>query len=182
MRIIAGKHRNRIIESPEGKRVRPTSDMTRGAIFNILQNIIDWEETSVLDVCCGTGAFGLEALSRGAKFAGFIDSHRESLKFAEKNIESLKEKENTVVFASTLEKLIKADRKYDLVFIDPPYNEGLIDIAIASLIKHGWLADDALLILEMSEREKPKSIDLLDVSKERQYGKTKVMIATVKKP
>lgn len=181
MRVIAGKHRGRIIESPEGKRVRPTSEMVRGAVFNILQNIIDWENTSVLDVCCGTGAVGIEALSRGAKFAGFIDSHRESLKFAEKNIAALKETPNTVIFAATLEKLIKADRRYDLIFIDPPYNEGLVDVAIPALIKHGWLADNATLVIEMSERETPKTLEILDISKERSYGKTKVIIATVKK-
>ena len=181
MRIIAGKHRGRKIESPEGKRVRPTSDMVRGAVFNMLQNIVDWENLNVLDVCCGTGAFALEALSRGAKFAGLIDSHRESLKFAEGNIAAMKETANTSIFAATVEKLPRADREYDLIFIDPPYNLGLVDIAVYSLVKHGWVSKNAILVLELSEKEKIKCIDILDVYKERMYGKTKVLLANVKK-
>lgn len=180
MRIIAGKHRGRKLESPEGNRVRPTSDMVRGAVFNIMQNITDWENTNVLDVCCGTGAFGIEALSRGAKFAGFIDSHRESLKFTESNLKNLGETSNAAVFAATLEKLPRANMEYDLIFIDPPYNSGLCDIALTELVKHGWVNIDATLVFEMSERESLKLTNLLDVSKEKIYGKTKVIFAKLK--
>jgi 16S rRNA (guanine966-N2)-methyltransferase len=180
MRIIAGKHRGRKIVSPEGKRVRPTSDMVRGSIYNMLSNIVDLEGVAVLDVCCGTGAFGLEALSRGAEFAGFIDSHRESLKFAELNIAAMKEKESTSVFAATVEKLPRADRQYNIIFVDPPYKSGLIDVAVPALIKHGWVHPKALLILEMGEREDIKCYDLIDVFRERLYGTTKVIFATLK--
>jgi 16S rRNA (guanine966-N2)-methyltransferase len=180
MRIIAGKHRGRKLESPEGNRVRPTSDMVRGAVFNIMQNITDWENTNVLDVCCGTGAFGIEALSRGAKFAGFIDSHRESLKFTESNLKNLGETSNAAVFAATLEKLPRANMEYDLIFIDPPYNSGLCDVALAELARHGWVNINATLVLEMSERETPKLLHTLDVQKERLYGKTKVIFAKLK--
>ena len=181
MRIIAGKHRGRKIESPEGKRVRPTSDMVRGSIFNMLSNLVDLEGLSVLDVCCGTGAFGLEALSRGAEFAGFIDSHRESLKFAEHNIEQMKEKANSAVIAATVEKLPRANREYNIIFIDPPYKSGLIDIALPNLIKHGWVHPKALLILEMAEEEITTSAHLLEIHRERQYARTKVIFAQLKK-
>ena len=179
MRVIAGKHRGRKIESPEGNRVRPTSDMVRGAIFNILHNSTDWENTAVLDVCCGTGAFGIEALSRGAKFAGFIDSHRESIKYAEKNIAAIKEQTNAAIFCAAVEKLPRADREYNLVFIDPPYKTGLCDVALTALIKHGWIAHDATIVLELSEKEELKSLELLDISRERFYGITKVVFANL---
>ena len=181
MRIIAGIHRGRKIESPEGKRVRPTTDMVRGSIFNMLSNTVDLEGVAVLDVCCGTGAFGLEALSRGAEYAGFIDSHRESLKFAEHNIAQMKETARTSVIAATIEKLPRANREYNIVFVDPPYKSGLIDIAVPSLIKHGWVHKNALLILEMGEEENINCGEYLDIYRERVYSTTKVIFATLKK-
>src|SRR5579871_6488550 len=133
MRIIAGKHKGRRIEiGKDAGDIRPTSDFAREAIFNILAhgthglNGHTFEGQQVLDVFCGTGAFGLEALSRGAAQALFIDQSREALKTARDNAQRLHEETTADFLLADGAKLPLSKRSYSLIFLDPPYFAGLI--------------------------------------------------------
>ncbi len=123
MRIISGEYRGRILRSPADGKTRPTSDRLRETLFNILQPKID-NETRFLDLCAGTGAIGIEALSRGAKFSTFVDKSRRACALIEKNLDLLDiSEEKTEVFCDSAEKFIirKHSIAWNIVFYDPPY-------------------------------------------------------------
>jgi 16S rRNA (guanine966-N2)-methyltransferase len=184
MRIIAGKHKGRRIELPKelGPGVRPTSDFARQAIFNILAhgrhglNGQGFEGLQVLDVFCGTGAFGLESLSRGAARVMFIDSAREAIATARHNIERIGELAQADFLQANATKLGRAPRAYQLVFLDPPYFSGLLLPTLAALAEGGWLSPNAILIAEHDEKEAlelPAPFERLD---ERRYGRAVVEV------
>lgn len=179
MRIIAGKHKGRTIElgKDPAKLVRPTSDFARESVFNILthskhsQNGESFIGKRVLDCFCGTGAFGLEALSRGAAHVTFIDKAREALTMARHNVAKLKEEENTAFYMADATKLGAARSQFSLIFLDPPYFSKLIPPALESLHQGGWLAEDALLVIEHDEKEKVALPDMYELLDERRYGR-----------
>ncbi len=155
MKIIAGKHRGRSILSPTGPGVRPTSSKMREAMFDILVNngYLIADETKVVDLCCGTGALGLEALSRGAIKVIFIDGSREHLNLARQNIYYLGEQDKSVVLRADAEKLLNAQEQFDLVFIDPPYLKGVASKALVALNEKNWLNPDAIIVVEIAKSE-----------------------------
>jgi 16S rRNA (guanine966-N2)-methyltransferase len=175
MRIVAGKHRGRRLAAPPGAAVRPTSERARAALFNILAhgrfaNGPAYLDARVLDVCAGTGAFGLEALSRGARFAAFIELDRTARDVLAANIAALGETLRSRIIAADATAPPRSDGPCDLVFIDPPYRSDLASPALAALIKAGWLAPGALIIAELAARAAfapPEGIEVLD---ERRYG------------
>lgn len=175
MRIVAGKHRGRRIAAPPGKAVRPTSERAREALFNILAHgrfasAPAFEDARVLDVFAGTGAFGLEALSRGACFATFIENDRDARETLAANIKTLGEGARTRLLVADATTPPRADGPYDLVFLDPPYRSGLAAPALEALSRIGWLGPEALVIVELAAREDfeaPAGFDLLE---ERRYG------------
>lgn len=182
MRIIAGKHKGRRIEAKGSVSadIRPTSDFAREAIFNILAhgklklNGHAFLDQSVLDVFCGTGAFGLEALSRGASDVTFIDQSREAIAIARHNAERFGEVENVDFLAADAARLPRARRVYSLAFLDPPYFSGLIAPALKSLKENGWLAPEAILIAEHDAKENlalPAGFEVID---QRKYGRAVV--------
>ena len=187
MRIIAGKHKGRRIEFKDSSgAIRPTSDFAREAIFNILAhgkhglNGHTFEDKRVLDMFCGTGAFGLEALSRGAAEVTFIDMARDAIASARHNAERFHETENVHFLNLDATKLPKARQSYSLVFLDPPYFSKLIAPTLESLRKGGWLEDDALIIAEHDAKEIitiPEPFELLD---ERHYGRAAVKLVRLK--
>lgn len=174
MRIVAGDWRGRGLLAPESPTIRPTSDRAREAIFNILNS--GWampDNATALDVCCGTGAMGLEALSRGAAYATFVDKSQEALKLVQANITKLRA-ENVAVLYGDVMSLPRANRAHNLVFLDPPYNLGLASQALVGLAAQGWLAEKALLVVETASAERliiPAAYRQLD---ERRYGAAKV--------
>ena len=153
MRIIAGKHRGRNLLSPKDKGIRPTSSKMRESIFNILTSMNALEDAKIIDLCCGTGALGIEALSRGASQAIFIDGSSEHLKLAWANICSLKEEEKSILLRTKIEDLPKAKDQFNLVFIDPPYFKKLADQALISLSNKNWLAIGAIIAVEQARTE-----------------------------
>ena len=175
MRIIAGKYKGRKIEMPKTKDVRPTADMVRGAVFNILNNLIDWEETTIMDLCCGTGSFGIEALSRGAKFVCFIDNNLDSIELTRRNLAKL-EADNCEVIKAAAENLPIARRKYDIIYIDPPYFSGLVVKALKNVKAKEYLNKDSIIIAEMSRKEKFAAPDGFIIKDERDYGNKKIII------
>ena len=177
MRVITGKFSGRRIDCPQGYDVRPTGDKVKGAVFNILNNRVDWDEQIVLDVFCGTGNLGIEALSRGAAFATFVDNNKESLKYTSGNLERLKIEGQYAVINADVNRLRPSFKKHNLVFIDPPYKENLGAKTIKTLHENGWLADDALVILEVPSNKNTAAFVAPEgfvIDDERSYGATRV--------
>ena len=181
MRIIGGKHKGRILKAPSGRSIRPTSDRTREGIFNILTHSINWEgfdEITVLDVFSGTGALGLEAISRGVSFGVFIDHSASALKYVKANAESLGEGRNILPLKLDATRLFQPPRTsrapFNLTFIDPPYGTKLSDQALTALCHNGWITVGGLIVVEINRDDKitlPKNLCLID---ERIYGLTQV--------
>ncbi|TWB21464.1 16S rRNA (guanine966-N2)-methyltransferase [Nitrospirillum amazonense] len=182
MRIVGGRHRGRTLAAPGGRDVRPTSDRTRQALFNILEHgdfFADEGPTVegrvVLDAFCGTGALGLEALSRGAEAALFLDISRASLDLARANAATLKETGRCQFIQGDAAKAPMARQMADLVFLDPPYGQGLAPRTLESLVVGGWLAPEALCVVEIGGDdpfEAPPGFEELD---NRRYGDTRVL-------
>ena len=186
MRIVGGKHRGRQLLAPSGRELRPTSDRVRESIFNIL---IQGGETlgrrnwvkgaQILDGFAGTGAMGLEAISRGASHATLLDNQDTALSCCRDNVEILHENNNVDVHFMDCLKPKKANHQCSLVFLDPPYGLNLTIPALEALTIAGWTAPNTLAVLEVNRTEKielPPNFTLLD---ERQYGKAKVLFLDV---
>lgn len=151
MRVIAGEYRGRIFKSPANIKTRPTSDRLRETLFNILQSKIDGE-TRFLDLCAGTGAIGIEAISRGANFAAFVDKSRRACGLIEENLDLLKiPEEKTEIFCDSAEKFIKREVSdaWDIVFFDPPYQTDY-SIFLSEFSKNAsnLLNENGILIVE----------------------------------
>lgn len=152
MRIVGGLHRGRALKSPSGSATRPTTDRLREALFNVLAHAYDdaADGARVLDLFAGTGALGLEALSRGAAFALFVEDAVEPRAIIRTNVETLGLTGVTRIFRRDATKLgaMGPGEPYTLVFCDPPYGKGLAELALASARAGGWLAPGALLVVE----------------------------------
>jgi 16S rRNA (guanine966-N2)-methyltransferase len=186
MRITGGKLGGRLLIAPDDRRVRPTSDKTRQALFNILRHQdfgigFTLENAAVLDLFAGTGALGLDALSQGARFCLFVDDSADSRALQRQNIEVLGLTGVTKIWrrdATDLGPLgVGAGGPFDLVFLDPPYRKNLVAPALASLKAGGWLSQKALLIVETAKGENfgHDGYTLLD---RRDYGDTGIAFLT----
>lgn len=177
MRVIAGKHKGRTLLSPSDRGIRPTSSKSREALFNILLNMGILEDARVVDLCCGTGAIGIEAISRGAALVIFIDGSAEHLKLARQNIYSLGEQGKAIFIRSKAEDLPKAREQFNLIFIDPPYFKNVADKALMSLIERGWLTEGAIIVIEQAKTEDLifSSEHYKEISK-RIYGNSKFIL------
>jgi 16S rRNA (guanine966-N2)-methyltransferase len=184
MRIITGKHRGRKIEiGPDnGKNIRPTSDFAREAIFNILNHgklgleHHAVQDQRVLDLFCGTGALGLEALSRGAASVTFVDKARDSMQICRYNATTMKEENNCEFMLADASQLGLSRAQYSLVFLDPPYFSKFIEPALANLQKNKWLAPDAIIIIEHDEKEVVKLPEGYTKLDERRYGRATIEV------
>jgi 16S rRNA (guanine966-N2)-methyltransferase len=181
MRIVAGRHRGRALAAPEDEAIRPTSDRARQSLFNILEHGapakagLEIRGAVVLDVFCGTGALGLEALSRGAAKAILIDSDAAAITLARQNAMALGEIAHVSLRQLDATRPGPAKEAATLAFLDPPYGQGLAGPALAALAREGWLAPGAIVTVETATREDlalPAGFALLD---ERRYGKAKLL-------
>ncbi|WFU57355.1 16S rRNA (guanine(966)-N(2))-methyltransferase RsmD [Bradyrhizobium pachyrhizi] len=152
MRVVGGRLKGRNLASPAGREIRPTADRLRESVFNILIHAYDnpVEDARVLDLFAGTGALGIEAVSRGAKFTLFVDNGAEARALLRNNVESLGLGGTTKVYRRDATDLgpVHPVEPFSLVFLDPPYGKGLADKALASLRDGGWLTPGALLVVE----------------------------------
>ena len=152
MRVVGGKLRSRPIAGPKGPGLRPTADRLRESLFNILQHAYDDPVAGarVLDLFAGTGALGVEASSRGAKFTLFVDNGAEARALLRNNVETLGLGGVTKVYRRDATDLGPAHpvEPFSLVFLDPPYGKGFAEKALASLRDGGWLTPGALLVVE----------------------------------
>ena len=169
MRIIGGKWRGQrlfeLSKSPAVIGLRPTGARVRETMFNILQHGIGFEmkESRVLDLFCGTGALGFEALSRGAKHVCFIDVEQTSLNIVNKNLNLLGiEKEATILLRDVTKLNENPELDYNLIFLDPPYGKGLGALALGHALERGWISKNATVVWE--ERDEvcpPKELNLI---------------------
>lgn len=179
MRIIAGLYGGRRLDVPKNYDIRPTSDKVRGSIFNALLSRMDLEGAHVLDAFCGTGALGIEALSRGARSCLFIDKARDSLDLARRNVAALDaalEAEFLLADASALKPSGKTVRHpADLFFCDPPYRKDLIVPCLNALMDGAWLVDGAIGVLEAEKGWGVHIPPAYEIVSEKTYGDTSVV-------
>jgi 16S rRNA (guanine966-N2)-methyltransferase len=183
MRVVGGSWRGRRLDAPPGGAVRPTSDRAREAVFNILEHGRHTQGggspipgAHVLDAFAGSGALGIEALSRGAAHATFLDNDAAAVRAIERNLATLKALDRATVRRADCLAPPRTTAPCDLVFLDPPYNQGLAAPALAALADAGWIAKDTLCIVELSRDEAldvPDGFNLLD---DRRYGRARVAI------
>jgi 16S rRNA (guanine966-N2)-methyltransferase len=183
LKIVGGKHRGRSIATPEGLNTRPTSSRAREALFNILMHA-DWREDGtsplvdarVLDAFAGSGALGLEALSRGAAHATFFDNDPTAVRLIGENVRKLGETGAAKVVRADATRPSPSREACDLVFLDPPYRSGLATPALTTLAAAGWLKPGAIATIELANTEDlppPQGFKALD---ERRYGAAKILI------
>jgi 16S rRNA (guanine966-N2)-methyltransferase len=182
MRVVGGRHRGRRLVAPPGDAVRPTSDRAREALFNILSHGdfaaagLPFAGENVVDAFAGTGALGIEALSRGAARAAFIETDRAALGALRGNLAALDEEDSADVFSGDATRPPRAPPyAAALAFLDPPYRSGLAAPALVALAQMGWLAPRALAVIELAARElfaPPAGFAILD---ERTYGAAKLV-------
>lgn len=172
MRIIGGKFKKRTLFTPKSESVRPTTSQLREALFNICQWEI--EGARFLDLFAGSGAVGLEALSRGAAQVTFVENHRVALTAIHKNIESLNVQGSTKIIGidafKALQKLVESGQIFDLIYADPPYGEGLGARILDFLDRHSLLALGGSLFIEDSELKMP-SLNTLQLHAQRKLGR-----------
>ena len=182
MRIISGKLKGKKLFLPKDKATRPLKDLVKVSIFNLLDhsNIVKkkLENSSILDLFSGTGSFGLECLSRGSKNVYFFENYVEAIKVLEKNLDFFKNSKNFKIFKfdcfEFFESNKEINKKFDIIFLDPPYKELRINKLIEKIIQKKILKNDGLIIIHRHKKDKleiSKKLKVLDV---RNYGISKV--------
>jgi len=179
MRIVAGRHRGRALAAPGDVALRPTADRVREALFNVLVHGLEVEldGATVLDLFAGTGALGLEALSRGAAQAVFVDMAPASLALIRDNVATLGEEERVQVLrrdAARLGAPPAGMRPAALAFLDPPYGENLAPPALAAAAERGWLAPGAICVVETRRDEDFAAPEGFAERDQRSYGGTRL--------
>ncbi|MBF0249538.1 MAG: 16S rRNA (guanine(966)-N(2))-methyltransferase RsmD [Alphaproteobacteria bacterium] len=179
MRIVGGKHKGRPLSAPAGRDTRPTSDRAREAIFNVLEHGTGGSGlrgARVADVFAGTGALGLEALSRGAAHCIFVEAARPAVAALRDNLHDLGEAEHATVMQKTVAALgAPPGGPVDYAFLDAPYERGLTEQALHVLMENGWLCAGAVVMAEVAARETLSPPAPLAVLKEKTYGAARVI-------
>lgn len=181
MRIVGGSFKGRRLATPNSDRIRPTTDRTRESLFNILSHKIEFEDARVIDLFAGTGALGLEAVSRGAKYALFVEESSEGRGVLRSNIETFGLQGASKVWRRDATKLgpIGQMSKFDIAFMDPPYGKGLGEGALEALRTGDWLTHDATIIVEESKGNLPHNPQGFELLDERSFGETQIGIFTL---
>jgi len=179
MRITGGEYRSRLIAMPKGVKIRPTQDKVRQAIFNIVR---DFDGKKVLELFAGSGAFGIEAVSRGARYVTFVDNNFKCVETIRSNIQSLgvPESKYEIMHAnglSVLSRLEKEEDKFDLIFLDPPYYKNIARKCLINIDNYDILSPIGLVVIEHFKKDS-LTVDLktLIFGRERRYGDTVISI------
>ncbi len=181
MRVVAGRLKGRAILAPEGRATRPTSDRVREAVFNVLAHRdlegFELDGARVLDLFAGSGAMGIEAISRGAAFCLFVEEAIEPRAAIRANVEAMGLTGVTKIWKRDAARLDamppNANGPFDLVILDPPYRQGLVERALAGARDGGWIADGAVIVAEQAADEATLSVDGFSVADARAYGETR---------
>ncbi|CEO17797.1 Ribosomal RNA small subunit methyltransferase D [Rickettsia monacensis] len=182
LKIISGKYRNQIIPTAKNIKYRPSTGKLKEAIFSILTsgeftgNKLFNENTHILDLFAGSGSLAFESLSRGAGFATLIDIDTSSLKIAEGFAKSLNIKNNVNFVNINALNLPKANKAFDLVFIDPPYYKDIVPKVMKSLINNNWFKDGTIIVIEMAKLDDYVLDKNIEILREKLYGKSKLLV------
>ncbi|MDE6722902.1 MAG: 16S rRNA (guanine(966)-N(2))-methyltransferase RsmD, partial [Eubacterium sp.] len=172
--VITGSARGRRLETLNGEEVtRPTAESVKEALFSMIQ--FEIEDKRVLDLFAGSGQLGIEALSRGASFCTFVENNRKAESIVKTNVENCGFSSVSQVVLSDAVAFLSRINNFDVAFLDPPYNKGLIEKCMPSLVN--LMSEDGIIVCETSKEEKlPESFSDFSIVKERNYGKTKITI------
>tara|TARA_B100000131_G_C17965293_1_gene552100 strand:+ start:204 stop:767 length:564 start_codon:yes stop_codon:yes gene_type:complete len=185
MRIISGNFKGKKILEPNDIKTRPLKDLTKESIFNIIKHSnkfsISLENSEILDLFSGTGSFGIECLSRGAKHVTFVENYEKILPILKKNLDNLKSVKNYSIIEKNIlnnfnYKSLK--KKFDIIFLDPPYKEKELEKILISLAEEQILTDEGIFIIHRHKKQKdnfPKSIKILE---EKKYGISKILFCS----
>ena len=175
MRIIGGELKGRVVRLPAGSRIRPTADRVKESLFNILHSV---EDSSFLDLFAGSGNVGLEALSRGARFATFVEKDIRLIRALQRSLVQLGFAARAEVIAADAERglgrLVQRGDRFDIIFTDPPYDQGLVLETLAWPDMRKALTENGTIVLQHSVREKPEELQVHSwiVADQRRYGDT----------
>lgn len=176
MRIVAGEWRRRLLKAPPGDATRPTADRTRETLFNMLASRLgSFEGLAVADLFAGSGALGLEALSRGAASCLFVEQDAAAIRALRSNIAALKAQGRCDVTAGSVLSLGPSKSAYDIVLLDPPYHSGAGAVALDRLVRLGWIGEATWVALETAKDEFPK-LKALAVDSERTVGAARLTL------
>ena len=186
MRIISGSFRGKKILQPLDNFTRPLKDLTKESIFNVIKHSnkfnIDLEKSYILDLFSGVGSFGLECISRGAKFVTFIENYKEVLPILKKNLNSLKSVNNYKVLEKDILNdlnFISLNQKFDLIFLDPPYKDKNLLIILNKIIESKILSNNGIIIIHRHKKELDEFPKNLKIIEEKKYGISKIIFATI---
>ena len=178
MRIIAGDWRGRRLTAPKGDATRPTADRTRETLFSMLTSRLgSFEDLRVADLFAGSGALGLESLSRGAAHCLFVEQDREALEVIRANVTTLDARARSTVEAGSVMGLRAAKEPLDLILLDPPYHTGAGEVALDRMLRLGWIGEATWIALETAFNEEPE-IKGLTIETSRKVGKGRLTLMT----
>lgn len=171
MRIIAGDWRGRKLIAPRGDATRPTADRTRETLFNMLASRLgSFDELRVVDLFAGSGALGLEALSRGAGYCLFVEQEKPAVDAIKANLLALGARDRSTVQQGSVMSLGPVNEPYDLLLLDPPYRTGAANVALDRLLRLGWIGPATWVAVETSDKESVE-VKGMEIAAERKVGK-----------
>lgn len=175
MRVISGSARGCKLIAPDGLGTRPTTDRVKESVFNIIMPYLPAE--NILDLFAGSGSLGIEALSRGSNNGVFVESDKVALSVIRKNLNLARVAEKSqVVEGDALAYLTRTSLKFDIIFLDPPYNTGLLTKAISAIYQHSLLNDGGIIVVESESFGEAPADGHFDIKKQAKYGKTTIFV------
>ena len=186
MRIISGKFKGKKILEPKDLNTRPLKDLTKESIFNIIQHSnkfkINFENSEILDLFSGTGSFGIECISRGAKFVTFVENYKEILPILKKNLANLKLASNYSIIEKNIFdnlNLKKFEKQFDIIFLDPPYKEKDLKDILLYFIHEKILKLGGIIILHRHKKQIDTLPNQIKILEEKRYGISKILFCNI---
>ena len=186
MRIISGKFKGKKILEPNDLNTRPLKDLTKESIFNIIKHSnkfeINFENSEVLDLFSGTGSFGIECISRGAKFVTFVENYKSILPILKKNLANLNSASNYLIIEKDIFSNLnykEFNKQFDIIFLDPPYKEKELNNILSSLISEKILKQDGIIILHRHKKQIDSLPFQIKILEEKKYGISKILFCNI---
>ena len=186
MRIVGGNFKGKKIISPDNKETRPLKDLTKESIFNILKHsnkfTFIFENSTVLDLFSGVGSFGIECLSRGVKNVTFVEKYSPAIKILKKNLLNLNSLNNYKIYEANIftdSWIENLDKKFDLIFLDPPYVEKNINLVLDIINKNSLLSNNGIIILHRPKKNNDQYPDYLNIIERKKYGINQIIFGSL---